>query len=283
MLRSLDLTSITADTFEGESCERTAGIFGGQLLGQAVVAATRVDGSIRTPSMMQAVFLRTGDPGAAVQVNVEPLHTGRSFSTHDVRIGQGDRILLSAQVTFHHGEQSDEHHPPMPAVVDEQAEHPALATARADDVLQNPVEIRAVDVFGTVPAGKGPTSSATAADASADPVWMRCGGSLPDDIALHSGVLAYLSDYTILAPVLLRHGWRREPGRFLVTSLNHVLWWHDTGPAEEWMLYDHASLGTSNGRGLAVGRLYGRSGRLLATVGQQGLFRAIGGRGQDVR
>jgi acyl-CoA thioesterase-2 len=104
-------------------------------------------------------------------------------------------------------------------------------------------------------------------------VWMRAIGPLPDDPKLHQAALAYASDYTILEPILRRHGVAWSQAGLKVASLDHAMWWHRLGRADEWFLYAQESPNAIGGRGLAMGRIYSRDGTLLASVAQEGMVR----------
>jgi acyl-CoA thioesterase-2 len=104
-------------------------------------------------------------------------------------------------------------------------------------------------------------------------VWMRAVGTLPDDPGLHRAAIAYASDHTILEPVLRRHGVAWVTPGLKIASLDHAMWWHRDGRADEWLLYAQESPNAIGGRGLSFGRVYDRSGRLLASIAQEGMIR----------
>jgi acyl-CoA thioesterase-2 len=262
------------DLFVGASQRQPHGrVFGGQVLGQTVVAAGRTVDPARAVHSMHAYFLRPGDSSEPITFAVERLRDGRSFSARRVHAIQYDKPILSMIASFQAEAPGVEHQDEMPDV-------PApedLPTAREllgsiDHPIaqfwahERPVDVRHVEQ----PVYWQPDERRVARQA----VWMRVPGTLPDDPLLHRAVLGYASDYTLLESVLRRHGLTWATPGLKAASLDHAMWWHRPVRADEWLLYVQSSPSASGARGLGIGRIFSRDGRLVASVGQEGMLRA---------
>ncbi|SDQ06383.1 acyl-CoA thioesterase II [Quadrisphaera sp. DSM 44207] len=265
------------DVFTGLNTPRPWGrVFGGQVLAQALVAATRTAPPERPAHSMHAYFLRPGDPDTPITFTVERLRDGRSFSARRVQASQQGAPILSAIASFQSPDEGLDHGRPMPQVPGpEELPTTADLIGHLDDPVaqhwshERPVDLRHVDgpLFLDGPAER--------TDAQA--VWMRAVGALPDDDGLHRAVTAYASDYTVLEPVLRRHGLAWAHPGLRAASIDHAMWWHRPARADEWLLYVQTSPSASGGRGLGQGLLYSRDGALVATVLQEGMVRTTRG------
>jgi acyl-CoA thioesterase-2 len=271
-LRALDPDASGQDRFEGDSQWQPHGrVYGGQVLGQTLIAASRTVDGDRPVHSMHGYFLRPGDASAPIEFTVERLRDGRSFSARRVHALQDGRPILSMIASFQDSDEGYDHQDEMPDVPgpDElpttadllgHIDHPAArywSYARPIDVrhVQAPVYLQA-----------DPERRASQA------VWMRTVAPLPDDAVLHRAVLGYASDYTLLESVLRRHG-RTWASIGATASLDHAMWWHRPVRADEWILYTQASPSSQGGRGLGAGRMFTQDGRLVATVAQEGMVR----------
>jgi acyl-CoA thioesterase-2 len=282
LIRQLDLERLEANLFRGASTDLGGrSVFGGQVIGQGLVAAERtVDG--RAPHSLHAYFLLPGDVAAPIVYEVDRLRDGASFSARRVQAIQHGRPILSMIASFHAAERGAEHAAPMPEVPPPEALPPAaeqrdawLAAAgpvhpRVADALRRPsaIEFRAVRPGNPLrPAPGEPRQE----------YWFRAVDRVPDDPALHRALLAYASDFTLIGAALRPHGrswWQPE---MKVASLDHALWFHRPARIDEWLLYVQDSPSAQAARGLARGAVYDRSGRLVASVAQEGLMRDLGG------
>jgi acyl-CoA thioesterase-2 len=278
LMAALDLTDTGArtseDIFTGPSQWMPGGrIYGGQVLAQSLVAANRTIASDRFVHSMHGYFLRPGDVEKPITFSVDRIHDGRSFSTRRTQAYQEGVPILSMIASFQDVDAGPEHQAEMPAdLPDPEAlpstadvlagiDHPVAqfwATERAFDIrhVGSPIYLR-------VDGDRVPHQA----------VWMRAVGTLPDDPGLHRAAIAYASDHTILEPVLRRHGVAWVTPGLKVASLDHAMWWHRDGRADEWLLYAQESPNAIGGRGLSFGRVYDRSGRLLASIAQEGMIR----------
>lgn len=261
------------DLYAGASQPQPHGrVFGGQVLGQALVAAGRTVANDRQVHSMHGYFLRPGDSNEPIGFAVERLRDGRSFSARRVHAIQFGRPILSMIASFQQDAPGFEHQDPMPDVPDPDTLPTTYEVLKQIDhpVAQQWATGRAIDVRHVEPAiywQAGPERVARQA------VWMRTMGRLPDDPLLHRAVLAYASDYTLLEPVLRRHGGAWAMPGLKAASLDHAMWWHRPARADEWLLYAQTSPSASGARGLGLGRIFSRDGRLVATVAQEGMLR----------
>ncbi|BCB88445.1 acyl-CoA thioesterase [Phytohabitans suffuscus] len=279
LLEVLDLKELDPFRFRGISPRvGPQRVFGGQVAGQALVAAGRTVEPDRLVHSLHGYFVRPGDPTEPIEYHVENIRDGRSFSVRRSVALQGGRTIFFMSASFHRREEGLDHHAPVPPGVPGPDEVPTMADrlARYADragiwaAIPRPIDVRYLGEPGWVAPGDRP----------ADPyqrVWMRIDGRLPDDPLLHACALTYASDLTLLDSVLSVHGEVWGPGGVVGASLDHALWFHRPFRADEWFLYDCWSPSASGARGLATGRMFTEDGRHVATAVQEGLLRRVGG------
>ena len=278
LLAALDLTDTGArtseDIFTGPSQWMPLGrVFGGQVLAQSLVAAQRTTPEDRFVHSMHGYFLRPGDVNKPITFSVDRIHDGRSFSTRRTQAYQDGNPILSMIASFQDADDGIDHHIDWPSHVPDPESLPSASDALAglDHPVarywasERPFDMRHIPgpIFLRV---DGPHVAHQA-------VWIKAVGTLPDDPNLHRAALAYASDYSILEPILRRHGLSWSTPGLKAASLDHAMWWHRPGRVDEWMLYVQESPNAGGGRGLALGRIYDRAGRLLASVAQEGMIR----------
>jgi acyl-CoA thioesterase-2 len=277
MLSVIDLSAsdarTTEDIFTGRSQSMPLGrVYGGQVLAQSIVAASRTIPDERIVHSMHGYFLRPGDSTKGITFSVDRIHDGRSFSTRRTQAYQEGVPIFSMIASFQDEDPGLDHHEPMPEGLpapDElpdveshlQGLHPMSKRLFTD----RPVDLRHI-----------PAPIYVAADperAARQAVWMRVRRQIPDDPATHRAALAYLSDLTIQESILRAHGVSWATPGLKVASLDHAMWWHRFGRVDEWMLYVQESPSARGGRGLASGRIYAADGTLLASVAQEIMVR----------
>ena len=271
VVRLLDLEAIEVNIFRGVSPDEQAQrVFGGQVAGQALVAAARtVDrGAVHS---LHAYFLRPGDPTVPILYQVDRIRDGRSFTTRRVVGIQHGHAIFNLAASFHVEEEGFESHMPMPDVPgpDDLADASTLWAELGDRFGDSMSRDRAIDiryVDGLPFHRKGKQSSEMR-------VWMRADGVLPDDPVLHTCLLTYASDMTLLDTSLLPHGTSALDDSIMMASLDHAMWFHRSFRADEWFLYAQDTPSSSGGRGLARGSVFTRAGALVASVVQEGLIR----------
>jgi acyl-CoA thioesterase II len=272
----LDLEQIEVNIFRGESPEgeRRQRVFGGQVAGQALVAAGRTVPADRPVHSLHAYFIRPGDPTVPLVYVVEPVRDGRSFTTRRVTAVQHGKTIFTLSASFHRAEPGFEHADAMPTVPDPDEVEPTADRLRrlygpsADEhIWPNPIDIRHVGPL-TAEASRDPSLIT-----SRNVVWLRADGELPDDPLLHVCLMTYASDMTLLDTVLLAHGTSWSDGLISGASLDHAMWFHRPFRADRWLLYVQDSPVASGALGLARGEVYTRAGELVVSVVQEGLLR----------
>ena len=277
LIALLKLERIEENIFRGDSRDiGSPQVFGGQVVGQALSAAQHtVEG--RVAHSLHAYFLRRGDVNAPIIYDVDRARDGGSFSNRRVVAIQHGRPILNLAASFQNPEKGLEHQVDMPDVP--RPEGLKDLTEVAADVLENipmklrrfmtdkrPFEFRPVDPVSLDARVKLPPSKH---------VWVRAVDRLPDDQALHQNLLAYVSDFELLATSTLPHGLSFTRGNVIMASLDHALWFHREFRLDEWLLYSMDSPNASGARGLARGQLFTEDGTLVASTSQEGLVRVI--------
>ena len=271
----LDLEQIEVNIFRGRSPEeRVQRVFGGQVAGQALVAAGRTVPPDRPVHSLQAYFIRPGDPAVPIVYLVDRVRDGRSFTTRRVSAVQHGETIFTLSASFHHPEPGPEHADPMPDVPPPEAvERNSDRLARLlgqvpPQVRESPIDLRSI----------GPMSAEAAGDPSLrttrNLIWLRVDGDLPDDPLLHVCLMTYASDLTLLDSVLLGHGLSWLDGRTSGASLDHAMWFHRPFRADRWLLYAQESPVASGARALARGQVFTAGGELVVSVMQEGLIRS---------
>ena len=277
LLALLDLEELEVNVFRGRSPqENRQRVFGGQVAGQALVAAGRtVDRG--TVHSLHAYFLRPGDPSTPILYLVDRIRDGRTFTTRRVVAIQHGQAIFHLSASFQPDEAGPEHGLPMPEAPDPET-LPSLAdwlAPRLVDVSEGlrqwftrdrPIEVRPVDPMDPFhPVPRPPRQL----------VWIRASGRLPDPLLVHQCVVAYASDLTLLDTATLPHAiaWN-DPG-YVMASLDHAMWFHRPFRADEWLLYAQESPAAHGARGFTTGHLFTRDGRLVISVAQEGLIRPV--------
>jgi len=276
LLTILDLEVLDVNLFRGRSPQSGwQRVFGGQVIGQALVAAVRTVDASRPPHSMHAYFLLPGDPKVPIIYDVDRMRDGKSFTTRRVTARQHGHPIFSMLVSFHTDEVGLDHQARMPDVPDPET-LPSEAEMR-EKVLptmpdpvrryyerERPIELRPVE-FERYLGKKFPEGKFH--------VWVKTTGRLPDDPAIHQCVLAYTSDMGLLDTALVPHGRTLFEKEFMAASLDHALWLHRPFRADEWLLFAQDSPNLHGSRGLARGLIFKRDGTLVASVAQEGLVR----------
>jgi acyl-CoA thioesterase II len=271
----LDLERLELNLFRGVSPPHSpTRVFGGQVAGQALVAAGRTVDPDRAVHSLHAYFVRPGDPRVPIVYDVERVRDGRSFSTRRVRAIQHGEAIFALSASFQLAQNGLEHTEAAPTGVPGPEELPDLGEWLRDGEgflagVPRPLDLRFVEA---------PFWSSRRGPASDEPirVWMRADGTLPDDPLLHVCLLTYASDLTLLGSVLAPHP--LHMAQVQMASLDHAMWFHHPFRADEWLLYECRSPSASGARGLATGRFFTRDGLLVVTAVQEGMVRLRDGR-----
>jgi acyl-CoA thioesterase II len=275
LLELLDLEQIEENIFRGVSPkERVQRVFGGQVAGQALVAAGRTVPADRPVHSLHAYFIRPGDPSVPLIYTVDRVRDGRSFTTRRVSAIQHGKTIFTLSASFHQPEPGPEHADPMPDVPPPESIEPTpdrlaryFGGVLPPSIRDNPIELRSVGPL-TIEAERDPSLRTTR-----NMVWLRVAGELPDDPLLHVCLMTYASDMTLLDPVLLAHGLSWLDGHTTGASLDHAMWFHRPFRADQWLLYAQESPVAFGARGLARGEVFTQNGDLVVSVVQEGLIR----------
>ena len=275
----LALEQLEVNLFRGLSPdENRQRVFGGQVAGQALIAAGRTvdDGDVHS---LHAYFLRPGDPKVPIIYEVDRLRDGRSFTTRRVVAIQHGRPIFNLSASFQVPEEGPEHQYAMPAAPDPDT-LPTLAERLVghEDKFPEPVlewmrRDRPIDTRSAqLPRWLDPEPGVREPEQL---VWFRANGSLPDDPLLHQCIVAYASDLTLLDTATMAHARSWDDDRFMIASLDHAMWFHRELKADEWLLYHQKSPSAQGARGLAEGFIFREDGALAVTVMQEGLIRPV--------
>lgn len=275
LLEILNLEALEHNLFRGKSPNvGWQRVFGGQVIGQALVAASRTveDRSVHS---LHCYFMRPGDPNTPIIYDVDKIRDGRSFTTRRVVAIQHGKPIFSLSASFQIAEDGYDHQIDMPDIpqpedLPNEAElkekYLAFAPQNVKDYWSRPrpIEVRPVSLEHYVSNKKlEPTQH----------IWIRTTSPVPEDQLRSSAVLAYFSDMTLLDTSLYAHGTSIFDQQLQVASLDHAMWFHRKADFSDWILYTQDSPSASGARGFTRGSLYTRSGTLIASVAQEGLIR----------
>jgi acyl-CoA thioesterase II len=269
----LDLENIEVNIFRGISPDESRQrVFGGQVAGQALVAASRTVPSERLVHSLHAYFLRPGDPTTPILYQVDRIRDGNSFTTRRVVAIQHGKAIFNLQASFHVDEPGLDHQLAMPGGLADPSSLPDYKARMAPykHLLgewyerPRPIDTRYIDPMPLDRRGDVRPYQR---------VWLRADGRLPDDPVLHACIVTYASDMTLLDTAVLPHGLTWHDDQLQMASLDHAMWFHRPFRADEWLLYDQGTPSTSNARGLAYGSIFTHDGRMAVSVVQEGLIR----------
>jgi len=273
----LDLEELEVNVFRGRSPqENRQRVFGGQVAGQALVAAGRTVAHGRVHSL-HAYFLRPGDPTKPILYQVDRIRDGRTFTTRRVVAVQHGQAIFNLAASFQPDETGPSHQAAMPEAPDPDSLPPLTERiARVKDSLppeavewltrDRPIEIRPVAAGNPFkPVARPPRQL----------VWLRASSPLPDDYLLHQCIVAYASDLTLLDTATMPHAIAWNDPSYVMASLDHAMWFHRPFRADEWLLYAQESPSAHGARGFTMGHLFTRDGQLVVSVAQEGLIRPV--------
>jgi len=271
----MQLEPLGGDKFLAQSEDiGTPAVFGGQVLGQSLAAASLTVGADRPVHSMHAYFLLPGEH-APIEYSVDRVRDGRSFTTRHVVARQQERIIFEMSASFQTVDEGVEHQFTMPTVqgpeglVSELDQRIALGDRlperwRIKGLEPHGIEYRPVEADDLLTPEVRPSESA---------IWMRAIAPLPDNPVVHRALLAYASDHGLLRAAMLPHGLSFMSGQVRPASLDHAMWFHRDFRMDDWLLYVLDSPSASGARGLCRGSLYSRDGRLVASTAQEGMLR----------
>lgn len=255
----LGLEMLEENLFRGRSQDLgLPQLFGGQVLGQALSAATQTVPEERQVHSLHGYFLRPGDASMPVVYQVDRVRDGGSFTTRRITAIQKGRPIFFCSASFHGEENGFGHEVQMPTLPDPDSLDSGANIRRFDG---HPIEFLHLE------------DTAELGQPARKRLWFRLNGELPDNPALHRYLLAYSSDFNLLTTALVPHGIRFGDPTLQIASLDHSLWFHRDVSVNDWLLYDMDSPWAGGARGLARGSIYNRQGQLVASSAQEGLTR----------
>jgi acyl-CoA thioesterase-2 len=275
LVKVMTLERLEQDLFRGESRDiGSPQVFGGQVLGQALLAATATVEQ-RAVHSLHAYFLRRGDFNSPIVYEVDRARDGHHFSTRRVVAIQHGAQIFNMSASFQSEEEGLNHQLPMPTVPPPEGLADLVSHYHAILPHLPPAVRRAIEQkrpFDFRPA-EAPNFLQAGAAAPLRNIWFRAVAPLPDDEALHRCLLAYVSDFHLLDTALMPHGVGRMTPNFMMASIDHAMWFHRSVRIDEWLLYSTDSPSASGARGFARGSIFARDGRLVASTAQEGLVR----------
>ncbi|MBV9411603.1 MAG: acyl-CoA thioesterase II [Acidimicrobiia bacterium] len=277
LVELLDLEAIEVNIFRGLSPdEDRQRVFGGQVAGQALVAAGRTVEDDKRVHSLHAYFLRPGDPTVPILYEVDRIRDGRSFTTRRVVAIQHGKAIFNLAASFHIDEPGPEHQVTMAEVPDPESLPTFKERMEPHKELlgdwyerDRPMDARHIT---KTPLERAPDEPLP----PRQQLWIKANGKLPDNPLLHACIVAYESDFTLLDTALLPIGIRSwNDGKTMMASLDHAMWFHRPFRADEWLLYDQDSPTAYGARGFARGEIFTRDGSLVVSVVQEGLIRPL--------
>ena len=280
LLRVFELEPLEVNLFRGQSQDiGSPQVFGGQVLGQALRAASLTVPDGRMVHSLHAYFLRRGDCNAPIIYDVDRSRDGKSFTSRRVVAIQHGEQIFNMAASFQIEEPGFEHQIAMPQVPPPEGlpdataqlrtllqEMPERLPTRVRRFLETPrpFEFRVVQPIDYLNPKKLPPQRQA---------WFRAVGRVPDDEMLHRCMLAYVSDFYLLDTATLPHGTSFLHTRLIMASIDHAMWFHRPLRVDDWLLYALDSPSASGARGFARASVFSRDGRLVASTAQEGLIR----------
>ena len=272
----LTLEQFEHNLFRGQNRDiGSPAVFGGQVLGQALMAAARTVADSQSVNSLHGYFLRAGDKTVPIVYEVDRIRDGASFATRRVVAIQHGQAIFHMSASFHKREAGPAHQgtmpdaPPPEQLTDEHLRQRAMVDQlplRMRAFLQQPqpVDLRAVNPMDLLAPEARPAYALH---------WLRAAAALPDDPRLHQALLAYASDWSLMRVAMLPHQLNFTQSAVQGVSLDHAMWFHRDFRFDEWLLYQSDSPSLAGARGFCRGSLWSRDGRLVASVAQEGLIR----------
>jgi acyl-CoA thioesterase-2 len=276
LLALLKLETIEKGIYRGQSQDLGfRALFGGQVMGQALSAAQETVSADRYVHSLHSYFLRAGDASKPVVYEVEDIRNGVSFSTRRIKAIQNGIAIFYMTASFQCPEEGFNHQDAMPIVPNPDtlpsfsdflcAHSDALPKSMREKFLaEKPIETRPVQQYNWLKPEKTNSNNQ---------VWLKTNGNLPDDLRIHSCMLAYASDFHFLPTALLPHGASHLLPDFQIATVDHAMWFHRPFRFDDWLLYSMNSPSASSGRGLVQGKIFSRQGELVASTMQEGVIR----------
>lgn len=274
LLAILDLRQIADDIYVGSHPSKNpVRTFGGQMMAQSLVAASRSLRHQLPPSALSVHFIAGGDPQKDLEFHITRLRDERRFANRRVDVMQNGQVLTSALVSYLAGGRSLEHGIEPPELPD------PLSLPPIDELLRGYEEVVPHFASALRPIDWRYTNDPTwvmrdkGEKLTYNRVWMKTRGEMPDDPAVNAAALVYASDTTVLDSIITTHGLSWGWDRIFAVTTNHSVWFHRPIRFDEWVLYSTSSPVAADSRGLGTGHFFDQQGQLLATVVQEGIVK----------
>jgi len=276
LLSLLSLETIEQGIYRGQSQDLGfKALFGGQVLGQALSAAQETVEPERQVHSLHSYFLRAGDATKPVVYEVEVLRNGRSFSARRVQAIQNGKPIFYMTASFQEPEGGFDHQDTMPSVLPPEEvasyqdfivknQHVLTEKIRKKFLVEKPIELKPVEQYNWVSPEKMPPKCN---------MWIKTNGDLPNDLRVHTYMLAYTSDFQFLPTALFPHGKTHWNPNLQIATIDHTMWFHRPFRFDDWLLYSIDSPSATSGRGLVRGQIFNRQGQLVASTMQEGVIR----------
>ena len=273
LVSSLSLERLEENLFRGVVADTTVKrVYGGKVLGEAIMAAQHTAESDRSVHSIHAYFLREADAFNPIIYDVERSRDGRSFSARRVTAIQYGRPIFIMEASFHKQEDGMEYQATMADIpAPSKLTKVSFETSKIEEAPPKIQRMRNI----AAPFEIRPLENPSDDDKSTRRIWVKTIDSLPDDASLHRTIMAYVSDFGLLWTVIASKGYKISNDDLMLASLDHAMWFHRPFRIDEWLLYECEAVSAASARGLAKGAFYTEQGELVCTVMQEGLIRLL--------
>ncbi len=275
LIKLLAVKPLETNVFIGQSQDLGfRSVFGGQVLGQSLMAACKTVEN-RPIHSLHAYFLRPGLATEPIFYEVDQIRSGRSFSTRRVVAKQGGMAIFNMSASFQAVEEGFTHQGQVPSIpgpdglpseleLARKVKHKIPEHLREKFTCDRPIEIRNIDPINPFNPHKRPAKKYS---------WLKAIHDVPDDPIINAALLSYASDFGLATTALLPHGESFFSPNLQVASLDHAMWFHRAAKVDQWLLYEKDAPSASGGRGFNRGQIFTADGILVASVAQEGLIR----------
>jgi acyl-CoA thioesterase-2 len=271
----LALEQIEANVYVGQNYQAPWNrVFGGQVLAQSLSAAYKTVPKDRFVHSLHSYFLLAGDISIPIHFEVDNVRDGGSFTTRRVVAKQNDKVIFIISISFQIKQDGFDHQIDMPNVVGPEGLKSDLDLIKKYKLF---VPQNLMQVIKERPFEFRPVEKMSVFDRKPKPpykhIWFKTKEKVDGDLSLHHELLTYVSDYNLLSTATLPHTKGPVPSGLFMASLDHAMWFHRDFRIDEWLLYALDSPSASNTRGFTRGNIFTQSGKLVASVVQEGLIR----------
>jgi len=291
---SLEVEQLEVNLFRSKSLympARARGVFGGQVISQALVSATNCVSSSYALHSLHCYFLTTASATTPIVYQVDRVRDGSSYVTRGVRALQNGRTIFLMVCSFHKPEPwQPSHQWKMPDVPPpEQCESDEVRLRRLIlDNRDSPEDTQRLKEL-LIQQEQSPVTCNTAKFKHVDEnglarflYWIKARNVPKYQASFQKCILSYMSDfrfiYTSVVIAGLKGSVSGESGPQYLgmnSSIDHVVWFYDHDfDCGDWLLYEMECPRIGSGRAVVHGRIFTRHGKLVAVTSQEGVLRA---------